>query len=121
MRPSSRMFDGTAQAYESTETKSAYYGTDRAYTPYGAVFRCAIQVRNRVLSDRGPGEAQVGVWMCYAPITDAPLLEAGMVVAVLTGPEAGRRLRIQDPYRPRNRFQQCTCVQFDGVLEEVEA
>lgn len=116
--PSSRMYDGTAQAWDSTESKSAFRGTERTYARFGDPFPCAVQVPSRGLGDRGPGETQFGVWMVYAPITGAPLLDSGMVVEVLTGPEAGRKVRVQDPYRPRNRFQQCQCAEFNGVLPE---
>jgi hypothetical protein len=69
----------------------------------------------------GPGEAEIGQWMCYIPMR-ATQVEAGMVIQVLTGPEAGRTLRVDDPYRPRGRVQQIKCRQWDGVLPgEVEA
>lgn len=116
MRPSARLFDGTAQAYVGSKERSAYAGIERDYIEFGDPFPCAVQVRSRVLANRGPGEAEVGTIMVYAPIEGAPLLESGMVVKVLTGPEAGRRVRVQDPYRPRNRFQQPRCFQWDGVL-----
>lgn len=119
--PSAVMFNQTGQAYVGTQTKNAYRGVEREYEPFGGPFPCTIQVSSRALVNRGPGEAEVGVWMFYAPIAGAPALQAGMIVEILEGSELGKRVRINDPYRPRNRFQQSRCVQWDGVLIPDEA
>lgn len=116
------MYDGTAQAWVGTATKSAIAGVARGYAKTGSPFPCAVQVTSRNLGDRGPGEAELGSWTVYAPVgPGATLLEAGMVVQVLTGPEAARTVRVQDPYRPRNRFQQARCQQWDGQLPKDDA
>jgi hypothetical protein len=118
MMPNAILFDGMAQAYADTPTRSEWGGVERGYTPKGSPFACAVQVENRNLANRGPGEAEVGSWKVYAPI-EATALASGDVVDVLEGPEAGKRLRVVDPYRPRGRFQQARCVEWDGELEEV--
>ncbi len=118
MKPSSRLYDGTAQAWEETVTTSEFRTVKRTYAQFGDVFPCAVQVRRRALADRGPGEEEAGDWMVYAPIDGAPLIESGMVVQVLSGPEEGKTLRVQDPYRPRNRFQQLECFNWSGDLPE---
>jgi len=115
VRPSRRLFDGTAQLWRGAEARSTWGGVERSYTAVGDPFPCAVQVARRNRGNLGPGEAEVGQWMVYAPI-DAEPVESGDVVQVLTGPEAGRTVRVDDPYRPRGRFQQVECRQWDGVL-----
>lgn len=115
MKPTARLFDGTAQAWAETTVRNQWGGTERQHAPMGDPFPCAVQVRRRNRGDLGPGEDEVGQWMVYAPIT-AQQVDTGWVIQVLTGPEAGKVLRVDDNYRPRNRFQQTECRQWDGEL-----
>ena len=114
MKPSTKLFDGTARAWSPTEGRSEWGGVEKSWTPEGT-FDCAVQVARRNQGNLGPGEADVGQWMVYSPIA-ALALQAGWVVEVLTGPEAGRTLKVDDPYKPRGRFQQTECRQWDGDL-----
>ena len=114
MKPSAGLFDGTARVWSPTETRSTIGGVEKSWAG-GAEFDCAVQVSRRNQGNLGPGEADVGQWMVYSP-ADAVALAAGQVVEVLTGPEAGRTLYVDDPYKPRGRFQQTQCRQWDGDL-----
>jgi hypothetical protein len=115
MNPTAALFDGTAQLWRETTARSDFGGVQRQHAVVGAPFVCAAQVRNRNRGDLGPGEAEVGEWMVYAPM-DATAPLTGDVIQVLTGPEAGKTLRVEDNYTPRGRFRQTRCRQWDGVL-----
>lgn len=118
-RPSSRLFDGTAQAWEDTVSRDTWGGTDRAYSKVGTPFPCAIQVKTRDLGDRGPGEGQIGQFVCYSWLENGNQeIGKGMLIEVLTGPEAGQVFRVVNPYKPRRRFQQSACEEWDGELPE---
>lgn len=120
MRPSSRLFDGTARAWSNAEARSQWGGVEKVWTQVGDPFACAAQVERRNTGDLGPGEDEIGSWKVYSP-SDAIAVQAGWVIEILTGPEAGRTLKVEDPYKPRGRFQQTRCRQWDNELPEEES
>ena len=117
--PSARMYDGTAQAWVGTEARGHLAGVQTVWERSGPPFACAVQTVRQALADRaGAGESEVGDWNVYAPIDDALRLRPGMVVEVLSGPEEGKTLSVDQDYTPRMRFQQVPCRQWDGELPE---
>jgi hypothetical protein len=114
-KPSYGLYDCTAQAWAPSGTKSKWKGVERQFEKVGDTFKCAVQVLYRRLIDYPPGEDERGEWLVYSD-RGSPFMEEGYLIEVLSGPEKGIWLRVNDAYKPRGRFQQTNCMKWKGEI-----
>lgn len=103
----------TLQFWRYAESVGPYGNVQRTWTTFGDPVPGDVQHRSIAQVDPGPGVTSQGAWKVYtAPIAAEPQ----MVVQVISGPNSGQKLMIEDAYNVRNRVSQFTCSSWKGDL-----
>ena len=104
----------TLQFWSYSEGRGPYGTVQRTWTRFGDEMPGDVQHRSQSQIDPGPGVTGQGQWKVYTAPYPA---EPQMVVQVVTGPNAGQTLMIEDAYNVRNKVSQFTCTAWKGDLD----
>lgn len=109
------LMDHTATSYRGTEATGTYGEVTSAWAAQEAAFPCTVQVDSERVNEVGPGEMTAGVYRLYAADPTLDIAERD-VIDILTGPEAGIKVKVVQVGRPRSHHLEARCETWEGEL-----